>query len=108
MDMHKNIGALAIGRDKAVSAICVEEFHPSTWHWLLFASTGTKSPCGIQRLEPENAGMAEHGRAVVLDVRIEPDTIARSNELIGHQDRSIRRPQRGSSPNPTKDQANPC
>jgi hypothetical protein len=25
-DMHQNIGAAAIGRDKAISAICVEEF----------------------------------------------------------------------------------
>src|SRR5262249_27767508 len=30
--MHKNIGAAAIGRDKAISAICVEEFDPPTWH----------------------------------------------------------------------------
>src|SRR5262249_3161707 len=32
VDMHKNIGAAAIGRDKAISAICVEEFDPPTWH----------------------------------------------------------------------------
>jgi len=28
VDMHKNIGAAVIGRDKAMSAICVEEFDP--------------------------------------------------------------------------------
>ena len=28
VDMHKNIGAAVIGRDKAISAICVEEFDP--------------------------------------------------------------------------------
>jgi hypothetical protein len=33
--MHKNIGAAAIGSDKAVSAICVEEFDPPAWHCLL-------------------------------------------------------------------------
>jgi len=32
VDMHKNIGAAAIGSDKAISAICVEEFDPPTWH----------------------------------------------------------------------------
>ena len=32
VDMHKNIGAAAIRRDKAVSAICVVEFDPPTWH----------------------------------------------------------------------------
>jgi hypothetical protein len=32
VDMHKNIGATVIGRDKAISAICVEEFDPSTCH----------------------------------------------------------------------------
>jgi hypothetical protein len=30
--MHKNIGAAVIGRDKAISAICVEEFDPPTRH----------------------------------------------------------------------------
>src|SRR5262249_25612229 len=30
--MHKNIGADAIGSDKAISAICVEEFDPPTRH----------------------------------------------------------------------------
>src|SRR5262249_40112112 len=32
VDMHKNIGAATIGSDKAISAICVEEFNPPTWH----------------------------------------------------------------------------
>src|SRR5262249_10937203 len=32
VDMHKNIGAAAIGRDKAISAIRVEEFDPPSWH----------------------------------------------------------------------------
>jgi hypothetical protein len=31
-DMHQNIGAAAIGRDKAISTICVEEFDSPTWH----------------------------------------------------------------------------
>jgi hypothetical protein len=30
--MHKNIGAAAIGCDKAISAISVEEFYPPIWH----------------------------------------------------------------------------
>src|SRR5262245_407322 len=30
--MHKNIRAAVIGRDKAISAIWVEEFDPPTWH----------------------------------------------------------------------------
>src|SRR5262249_27291256 len=39
--MHKNIGAAAIGRDKAISAICVEEFDPPTWdaHLIRFQRT---------------------------------------------------------------------
>src|SRR5215467_7561768 len=32
VDMHKNIGAAATGSDKAISAICVEEFDPPSWH----------------------------------------------------------------------------
>jgi hypothetical protein len=32
MDMHKNIGAAAIGRDEAISTIRVEEFNPPTRH----------------------------------------------------------------------------
>jgi hypothetical protein len=32
MHMHKNIGAAAIGCDKAISAIFVEEFDPSIGH----------------------------------------------------------------------------
>jgi len=32
VDMHKNIGAAVIGSDKAISAICVEEFDPPTRH----------------------------------------------------------------------------
>jgi hypothetical protein len=35
MDMYENIGAPAIGRDKAVSAFCVEEFDPSARHLVL-------------------------------------------------------------------------
>jgi hypothetical protein len=31
-DMHKNIGAAAIGRDEAISTIRVEEFNPPTRH----------------------------------------------------------------------------
>src|SRR5262245_57635110 len=30
--MDKNIRATVIGRDKAISAICVEEFDPPSWH----------------------------------------------------------------------------
>src|SRR5262249_42916336 len=30
--MHKNIGAALIREDEAKSAICVEEFDPSSWH----------------------------------------------------------------------------
>jgi hypothetical protein len=32
VDMHKNIGAAAIERDEAISAIRVEEFDPPNWH----------------------------------------------------------------------------
>jgi hypothetical protein len=32
VDMDKNIRATVIGRDKAISAICVEEFDPPSWH----------------------------------------------------------------------------
>src|SRR5262249_948154 len=32
VDMHKNIGAAIIGRDKPISAIRVEEFDASSWH----------------------------------------------------------------------------
>src|SRR5262245_3192930 len=48
VDMHKNIGAAAIGRDKPISAICVEEFDPSTWHSQLVRSqrTGPDPPLG--------------------------------------------------------------
>jgi len=41
VDMHKNIGAAVIGRDKAISAICVEEFDPPTWHAQLIRSRRT-------------------------------------------------------------------
>src|SRR5262249_27418004 len=37
--MHKNIGAASIGRDEAKSAICVEEFDPSSWHFELLIET---------------------------------------------------------------------
>src|SRR5262245_42409420 len=43
VDMHKNIGAAVIGRDKAISAICVEEFDPATWH-AQFDPISTHSP----------------------------------------------------------------
>src|SRR6516162_11825091 len=36
--MHKNIGAAVVVRDKAISAICVEEFDPPTWHAQLIRS----------------------------------------------------------------------
>jgi hypothetical protein len=39
MDMYENIGAPVIGRDKAVSAFCVEEFDPSARHLVLPPST---------------------------------------------------------------------
>src|SRR5262249_16259378 len=32
VDMHKNIGAAAVGRDETKSAICIEEFDPPSWH----------------------------------------------------------------------------
>src|SRR5262249_10949857 len=32
VDMHKNIRPAASGRDKAISAIRVEEFDPPSWH----------------------------------------------------------------------------
>src|SRR5262249_19549318 len=32
VDMHKNIGAAAIGHDEAKSPICIEEFDPPSWH----------------------------------------------------------------------------
>jgi hypothetical protein len=35
VDMHENIGAAVIGQDEAKSAICVEEFDPSGWHFWL-------------------------------------------------------------------------
>ena len=38
--MHKNIGAAVIGRDKAISAICVEEFDPLT-AWPIVLQTQT-------------------------------------------------------------------
>jgi hypothetical protein len=40
--MHKNIGATVIGRDKAISAICVEEFDPPTWHAQLIQSSAKR------------------------------------------------------------------
>src|SRR5262245_1529351 len=38
VDMHKNVGAAVIGRDKAISAICIEEFDPPTLHVQLIRS----------------------------------------------------------------------
>jgi hypothetical protein len=38
MDMYENIGAPAIGRDKAISAFCVEEFDAPSRHLGLPAS----------------------------------------------------------------------
>jgi hypothetical protein len=32
VDMHENVGAPAIGRDEAISAICVEEFDAPSRH----------------------------------------------------------------------------
>jgi len=40
--MDKNIRATVIGRDKAISAICVEEFDPPTWHAKLFQSSAKR------------------------------------------------------------------
>jgi hypothetical protein len=42
VDMDKNIGATVIGRDKAISAICVEEFDPPTWHAQLIQSSAKR------------------------------------------------------------------
>src|SRR5262249_61815114 len=51
--MHKNIRATDIGRDKAISAIWVEEFDPPTWHAHLIRLQRTVSaptrPEGEQR-----------------------------------------------------------
>jgi len=33
VDMHKDIGAAVMRQDEAKSAICVEEFDPSSWHF---------------------------------------------------------------------------
>jgi hypothetical protein len=33
--MHKNIGAAIIRQDEAKPAICVEELHPASWHFLV-------------------------------------------------------------------------
>src|SRR5262245_9992273 len=33
--MHKNIRAAIIRQDEAKPAICVEEFHPTSWHFLV-------------------------------------------------------------------------
>jgi hypothetical protein len=35
VDMHKNIGAAIIRQDEAKPAICVEELHPTSWHFLV-------------------------------------------------------------------------
>jgi hypothetical protein len=56
MDMHKNIGALAIRRDKAVSAICVEEFHPSNRHSLFLLPPARKAHAAF------GLGMLKHRR----------------------------------------------
>jgi hypothetical protein len=33
--MHKNIGAAIIRQDEAKPTICVEELHPTSWHFLV-------------------------------------------------------------------------
>jgi hypothetical protein len=38
--MHENVGAAAIGRDEAISAICVEEFDASQSALVLFPHNG--------------------------------------------------------------------
>jgi hypothetical protein len=42
VDMDKNIGATAIGRDEAISTIRVEEFHPPTRHAALANDGGPR------------------------------------------------------------------
>src|SRR6516165_5414615 len=60
--MHKNIGAAVIGRDKAISAICVEEFDPPTWHAQLIRS---------QRTAPRPAPKESNGDGPGLGTRAE-------------------------------------
>src|SRR5262249_53967442 len=48
--MHKNVGAAVIGRDKAISAICVEKFDPPTWHvQLIRCQRSAPDPPSIRR-----------------------------------------------------------
>jgi hypothetical protein len=63
MDMHKNIGTSAIGRDKAESAIRVEEFHLSTWH-SYFACPGPMPLLGARLILEDQAEQEMHVAAV--------------------------------------------
>src|SRR5262249_48019916 len=57
-DMHKNIGAAVIGRDKAICAIRVEEFDPPTWYAQLIRSQRTAPRPPRRRATATDRGLA--------------------------------------------------
>jgi hypothetical protein len=80
VDMDKNIRATVIGRDKAISAICVEEFDPPTWHAQLIQSSA-------KRVMPERV-MPQKAACRLVTVAADAQM---AKESPGHRDRGFPR-----------------
>jgi hypothetical protein len=49
VEMHKNIGAAIIRQDEDKPAICVEEPHPASWHFLIAFHPIAHAPAMLSR-----------------------------------------------------------
>jgi hypothetical protein len=93
VDMHKNIGPTAVGSDKAISAICVEEFDPPTGHCSLNPFNRQQAPRSPGDAATGGAGQTRNlnearqpKRAIpqkAICCRPKSDVLAREHERVG-------------------------